>query len=89
MFEVLSPTLSRPWGHPKRPYSVRPFYWTLAVFTTLAVFSWVLGLYEDEGIALPVKQFLHGGGSDIHRILKRENDLEVSKTILPLSTNNV
>lgn len=46
------------------------------VITTLAVLSWVWGLYEDEGIALPVKRFLRGGGSDRQGIFKRGTDLE-------------
>ncbi|EIT83138.1 hypothetical protein AFCA_008782 [Aspergillus flavus] len=73
MSEILSPVFSRPSG---RRYSVRPFYWTLMVITTLAVLSWVWGLYEDEGIALPVKRFLRGGGSDRQGIFKRGTDLE-------------
>ncbi|KAB8268733.1 Sodium/calcium exchanger protein-domain-containing protein [Aspergillus minisclerotigenes] len=73
MSEILSPVFSRPSG---RRYSVRPFYWTLMVITTLAVLSWVGGLYEDEGIALPVKRFLRGGGSDRQGIFKRGTDLE-------------
>lgn len=51
------------------------------VITTLAVLSWVWGLYEDEGIALPVKRFLRGGGSDRQGIFKRGTDLEVSQIV--------
>ncbi|KAB8256497.1 Sodium/calcium exchanger protein-domain-containing protein [Aspergillus pseudonomiae] len=73
MSEILYPVLSRPSG---RRYSVRPFYWTLMVITTLAVLSWTLGSYEDEGITFPVKRFLPGGGSDRQGIFKRGADLE-------------
>ncbi|OGM42866.1 sodium/calcium exchanger protein [Aspergillus bombycis] len=73
MSEILSPVLSRPSG---RLYSVRPFYWTLMVITTLAVLSWILGSYEDEGITFPVNHFLRGGGSDRQGIFKRGTDLE-------------
>ncbi|KAF5859732.1 hypothetical protein ETB97_002511 [Aspergillus alliaceus] len=72
MSGVLSPILSRPAG---RRYSVRPFYWTLMVITSLATFSWALGLYNDEGIAPLIKQFVRGG-SDTQQIFKRDNDLE-------------
>ena len=78
MSEILYPVLSRPSG---RRYSVRPFYWTLMVITTLAVLSWTLGSYEDEGITFPVKRFLPGGGSDRQGIFKRGADLEVSQIV--------
>ena len=58
------------------------------MITTLAVLSLVFGLYEDEGIAFPVKRFLRGRSSDRQGIFKRGTDLEVSHLVAFVIHNN-
>ncbi|KAE8378233.1 Sodium/calcium exchanger protein-domain-containing protein [Aspergillus bertholletiae] len=73
MLEIFSPVLSRPSG---RRYSVRPFYWTLMVITTLTFLSLAVGSYEDKGVAFSVKRFLRGWDTDTQGIFRRGADLE-------------
>ncbi|KAL5001426.1 Sodium/calcium exchanger protein-domain-containing protein [Aspergillus recurvatus] len=67
MYEELTSMFSRASARRRRRYSVRSFYWSLAIFTVLATLSWGLGRWSSplviNGIANP-------------SLMKRENELE-------------
>ncbi|CEN60098.1 hypothetical protein ASPCAL02539 [Aspergillus calidoustus] len=59
MFEKLTAIFPRVSVRRRPPYSVRPFYWSLAIFSILATLSWVLGHWNNgmaAGPALLVKR---------------------------------
>ncbi|KAL4811548.1 Sodium/calcium exchanger protein-domain-containing protein [Aspergillus unguis] len=64
MFQKLTTVLPRATVRRKRQYSVRPFYWSLVIFTVLAVVSWGAG-----------RQSSHATTHDIS-LVKRENGPE-------------
>jgi hypothetical protein len=68
MFEELTSIFPRASPPRRRRYSVRSFYWSLAIFTVLATLSWGLGRWSSPLVA-------HGFANP--SLMKRENELEV------------
>ncbi|KAL4771405.1 Sodium/calcium exchanger protein-domain-containing protein [Aspergillus nidulans var. acristatus] len=67
MFEELTSIFPRASAPRRRRYSVRSFYWSLAIFTVLATLSWGLGRWSSPLVA-------HGFANP--SLMKRENELE-------------
>lgn len=60
----------------KRQYSVRPFYWSLVVFTVLAALSWAFGPQSSH-------EAIDGFSHPSALLLKRENGPEVATLTIP------
>ncbi|KAL4751899.1 hypothetical protein BDW72DRAFT_83413 [Aspergillus terricola var. indicus] len=67
MFKKLTSMILRVSAPRRRRYSVRSFYWSLAIFTVLATLSWGLGRSSGPLIA-------HGFANP--SLMRRENELE-------------
>ncbi|KAL3477850.1 Sodium/calcium exchanger protein-domain-containing protein [Aspergillus californicus] len=64
MFEELTTIFPAVSVRRKRRYSVRPFYWSLIIFTVLATLSWGLGRWSSASTAQ---------NSSGHLLMKRDN----------------
>ncbi|KAF9883192.1 hypothetical protein FE257_003879 [Aspergillus nanangensis] len=80
---LLTPSWNRSSVHRnRRSFSARPFYYSLLIFTALALLSWIVTyLKEVEPLARPAQQANRLLGSSLHALLTRDEVQEECRLV--------